>query len=271
MPPTFNYSESASAFPPEKYAENGFAVERKIIPREILIDIEKSIAAVVQNHIKRHAPEISYEISQMSANEVTQKGVIMLREIDNDLVRGVADTLLTNPVLNAFLYSDLVRYIALKYTGAPDEKFLSFINPYIRLDLPNSYNEQDKKLSLPWHQESSYYEVKAACENAIVISTNPFGCSRDEGCVVMAPGSHKKGKLEHKRYYKDPKNKRNYRVEINPDEHDCKEFVPAESTQGDVAVFNFNTFHRSGQNQSDKVRYTLLVRASNIADDDYVV
>ena len=49
------------------------------------------------------------------------------------------------------------------------------------------------------------------------------------------------------------------------------EEIFAETKSGDLLVGHFNTFHISGINSSKKVRYTMLVRASNIMGPNFLV
>lgn len=73
-------------------------------------------------------------------------------------------------------------------------------------------------------------------------------------------------------HYEDKDNQKHLRAVI-PEKFLKKypEDVFAETRAGELLVGHFNTFHISGINSTNKVRYTMLVRASNIMGPNFLV
>ena len=82
------------------------------------------------------------------------------------------------------------------------------------------------------------------------------------GAVEFLPGSHKLGLLESEsdewfRHVDDTK--------INP-----KQFVPAEVKKGDAVVFSAFLVHRSGNNITDSIRWSMHFRYNDAAEPTFV-
>jgi ectoine hydroxylase-related dioxygenase (phytanoyl-CoA dioxygenase family) len=157
------------------------------------------------------------------------------------------------------------------YTGAKSNTDIGFSEYHIRVDLPSQHQADEEKLSLPWHQDGGYFKEKVCSRNSIVIWIPLFDCVKEDGCLEVVEGSHKDGIVHHDGYYVLPEQKKHYRLSV-PDELVNKgKHSFAEAKAGDVNIFHFNLIHRSGKNTNSKVRYSLLVRASDLLSPYYVI
>ena len=134
--------------------------------------------------------------------------------------------------------------------------------PHLRIDLPSRFKADEKKISLPWHQEAGYYLEKGNCSpDSVVMSTYLHDCSTDQGALVVALQTEKE-LLRHDRKFMDPDNRRFMRVEAAEPDGSCS----METRFGKTVILDFLRRHRSGVNHSDIVRLTFLVRVGTGAD-----
>lgn len=113
-----------------------------------------------------------------------------------------------------------------------------------RIDCPMTLRE----LAV-WHQD--YFYVGGS-ENAVTVWIPLFDVSYREGCLLVMPGSHRLGVLEHdmtvlgKRHY--PSGIFDHPVQY------------VEMQRGDVLFFDACLLHSSGNNISDTIRFSIQAR-----------
>ena len=117
-------------------------------------------------------------------------------------------------------------------------------------------------MSLPWHQEATYFLRKANCSpKSIVLSTYLHDCKMNNGAIAI--GTDKTNDLiYHDEKYIDNINKRFYRLSCE----EPKNYKIVETRFGETILFDFLTPHRSGLNTSKNTRLTFLLRASSNLD-----
>lgn len=128
-----------------------------------------------------------------------------------------------------------------------------------RIDLPKSFKKEEKKMSLPWHQDFSYYRKKTDLINydGYVIYISLFKIGHREGSIVI-DNKQVFNLQKHKTKYLDIKNKKFMRH--NLENYKPKKEVYVNLNQRDALLMNFFCIHRSGKNVSKNVRFTLLLR-----------
>ena len=170
---------------------------------------------------------------------------------------------LQDTIMNSVKFSELARdesfkKLAARLMNVPTED-IKIVFPHFRIDLPQSFSDDESKMSLPWHQEAGYYLAKGDCTpDSIVLSTYLHDCKKNNGAIFV--GSEVEPNLaEHITRYMSPDQKRFYRVECP----EPKMFEVIESEFGEVVAFDFKRPHRSGINTSSLVRLTFLLRATS--------
>ncbi|MCZ7647783.1 MAG: phytanoyl-CoA dioxygenase family protein [Planctomycetota bacterium] len=132
-----------------------------------------------------------------------------------------------------------------RFTRAPI--YLEICRNFIGPDADLYYNQVVIKppeggLAFGWHQDSGYGITEpleyVTCWTAI----GP--AFKENGCVWVIPGSHKRGLLEHVR---GPES-------LDAVVDDERGAIPVELEPGQIAVFSSLTLHRSGPNVSKTVR-----------------
>ena len=136
---------------------------------------------------------------------------------------------------------------------------IEIVFPFFRVDLPQQFVDQEKKMSLPWHQELGYYLTKGGCTpDSIVMSIPLHNCSNKEGALHIACDTQEEV-IKHKSVFMDKAREKHLRFQCSEPE----EFIIAETEFGQVVAFDFKRSHRSGTNSSNLVRLTLLLRATS--------
>lgn len=183
----------------------------------------------------------------------------------------VVDQIIPSLAYKNIIYSPVVIELVCHLLNAKPEH-LVFTNEHVRVDLPIEVSpENAKKQHLEWHQESSYFKDYCSSSQGVVVWIPLFDCKAENGCMELIEGSHALGNVEHQGHYELPEEKRHFRLVIPSIENILASHARsyAEAKAGDIVVNHFQTIHRSGKNTSDRVRYTLLVRVSNMAAADY--
>ena len=255
----------------EALNRNGFTVAAKAIDESLLSRFQDRIAGLVLQEAGRLDPALHERLAPLSSYDLCHCGLIDLRNASPEAMRRVVDTAKVSAELMAIIYSPALVGFAEKAIPLAKETGVLFSYPNLRADLPAAFNEESEKFSLPWHQESGYYKTQASATTSLVFHMTLFRCPKDGGAVEVKPGSHLLNEVEHAIYFKDPENKRHRRVEVTDPR--LKDFKTAwlETNRGDVGMFKFQLFHRSGVNNSDLVRYSLLIRASAAGAPDLVI
>jgi len=136
---------------------------------------------------------------------------------------------------------------------------VKIIYPHFRIDLPNYFKDQQDKMSLPWHQEAAYYIPRGDCTpDSVVISIAMHDCNYENGAIRVGSDTQS-NIINHHSFFKDESKNRFYRVECPQP----KKFIVAETKFGEAVCFDFKRPHCSGENKSNLVRLTLLIRASS--------
>jgi len=112
-----------------------------------------------------------------------------------------------------------------------------------------------------WHQDNGYGELEPY--NALTTLTALDDTDRENGCLWLIPGSHKKGQVRVKQTEEQKKSKSEILVET-----DDSLAIPMEMKAGDALIFSCWMLHKSDGNYSkDRNRRILFLR---YADADAV-
>jgi len=178
-----------------------------------------------------------------------------------NLAAKLQDEILASQEFRALIEDTIWKEISAEAFGCAPED-VSIILPNLRIDLPDRFREDSTRMLLPWHQEAEYFLSEGNCSPAsIVLSTCLHDAAAQNGALVVAAETET-SLLKHGSEYKDPENKRFLRLTVG----EPGKFLPAETTFGQTVVFDFMRRHRSGNNTSDLVRITFLLRASRKSD-----
>ena len=245
----------------ESYTKNGFAIVKNIVPAQRI----NSLLENIFNLFCKYSTDCQ-ELKNMDKpwnTELFHKKLIEFRQKDPESFGAIYDSLKTSLTLTQLITDNkVVDFVAKFLKIKPSD--LSISEPMCRLDVPN-----DKRNTLDWHQERSFFPQNRNGLNGLVCWIPLTDITEEMGPIHISPRSHAEGQL--KLSNKTKKNT-SYTTQIPvPEEFVSKyEDLVVRANAGDAVFFNMLLFHRSGQNISNKVRLATQGRFHTSTADDFI-
>ena len=245
----------------ESYTKNGFAIVKNIVPAQRI----NSLLENIFNLFCKYSTDYQ-ELKNMEKpwnTELFHKKLIEFRQKDPESFGAIYDSLKTSLTLTQLITDNkVVDFVAKFLKIKPSD--LSISEPMCRLDVPN-----DKRNTLDWHQERSFFPQNRNGLNGLVCWIPLTDITEEMGPIHISPRSHAEGQL--KLSNKTKKNT-SYTTQIPvPEEFVSKyEDLAVHTNAGDAVFFNMLLFHRSGQNISNKVRLATQGRFHTSTADDFI-
>ena len=245
----------------ESYTKNGFAIVKNIVPAQRI----NSLLENIFNLFCKYSTDYQ-ELKNMEKpwnTELFHKKLIEFRQKDPESFGAIYDSLKTSLTLTQLITDNKVVDFVTKFLKIKPSD-LSISEPMCRLDVPN-----DKRNTLDWHQERSFFPQNRNGLNGLVCWIPLTDITEEMGPIHISPRSHTEGQL--KLSNKTKKNT-SYTTQIPvPEEFVSKyEDLVVRANAGDAIFFNMLLFHRSGQNISNKVRLATQGRFHTSTADDFI-
>lgn len=244
----------------DSYDENGFILLKNAIPQSRLDALLENIYKLYEKFSE------DLELNQLESpwkSQSFQKKLIKFRENDPKSFGAIYDSLKTSLTLTQLVSDDVVVENVAKFLKVKPSD-ISISEPMCRLDVPN-----DKRNSLDWHQERSFFPQNRDGMNGVVCWIPLTNVTEEMGAIHVSPKSHNSGLIS---THIENKKDSTYTTQISVPEEYVKKYtdmvVPVNS--GDIVIFNMLLFHRSGNNLSDNVRITVQGRYHTSTADDFI-
>tara|TARA_B100000029_G_scaffold513062_1_gene611453 strand:- start:2877 stop:3737 length:861 start_codon:yes stop_codon:yes gene_type:complete len=243
------------------YATNGYVIIKDFIPR-------KRINSLLENICKlycKYAEDKDFFYSQDKPwkTELFHEKLIELRKTNPDDFGAIYDSLKTSLSLTQLVTDDSVIDNITKLLGIKTSD-LSISEPMCRLDVPS-----DTRNTLDWHQERSFFPQNRDGMNGLVAWIPLTDITDEMGAIHVSPKSHLEGQLK---LSSSQKPDATYTTQISVPQKFIEKYddlvVPVNA--GDAVFFNMLLFHRSGQNNSNKVRCAIQGRFHTSTSDDFI-
>ena len=245
----------------ESYTKNGFAIVKNIVPAQRI----NSLLENIFNLFCKYSTDCQ-ELKNMDKpwnTELFHKKLIEFRQKDPESFGAIYDSLKTSLTLTQLVTDNkVVDFVAKFLKIKPSD--LSISEPMCRLDVPN-----DKRNTLDWHQERSFFPQNRNGLNGLVCWIPLTDITEEMGPMHISPRSHAEGQLK---LSNRTKKNVSYTTQIPvPEEFVSKyEDLVVRANAGDAIFFNMLLFHRSGQNISNKVRLATQGRFHTSTADDFI-
>ena len=245
----------------ESYTKNGFAIVKNIVPAQRI----NSLLENIFNLFCKYSTDCQ-ELKNMEKpwnTELFHKKLIEFRQKDPESFGAIYDSLKTSLTLTQLITDNkVVDFVAKFLKIKPSD--LSISEPMCRLDVPN-----DKRNTLDWHQERSFFPQNRNGLNGLVCWIPLTDITEEMGPMHISPRSHAEGQLK---LSNRTKKNVSYTTQIPvPEEFVSKyEDLAVRANAGDAVFFNMLLFHRSGQNISNKVRLATQGRFHTSTADDFI-
>ena len=245
----------------ESYTKNGFAIVKNIVPAQRI----NSLLENIFNLFCKYSTDCQ-ELKNMEKpwnTELFHKKLIEFRQKDPESFGAIYDSLKTSLTLTQLVTDNkVVDFVAKFLKIKPSD--LSISEPMCRLDVPN-----DKRNTLDWHQERSFFPQNRNGLNGLVCWIPLTDITEEMGPMHISPRSHAEGQLK---LSNRTKKNTSYTTQIPvPEEFVSKyEDLAVRANAGDAVFFNMLLFHRSGQNISNKIRLATQGRFHTSTADDFI-
>lgn len=243
----------------QSFEEKGFLILEKFFSEAELKRFENTLRKIIQIQIKK-ARKMYSEFNQDFKGKEFDDGVIELDKINHQFIADIYDTIYsTSAFLNLASKKEITQCInQLIKRDIDDPLYLD--QSRCRLDSPNDPN----KKKCGWHQEVFYYIPKSQ----FVQTWAPLihDAKKEMGAVEACIGSHKQIAKQSKT------NPENEKYQFIVDESEVEKFQKhiMELNLGSLLIFDSRLIHRSGNNVSNKVRYSLVGINHNLDNEFFI-
>jgi phytanoyl-CoA hydroxylase len=229
----------------EEYFENGYIVRRGLIPEKLIAELNERFADVAGGVIEP-APNM-----QIVRNVEVAKGLVTPKTRAHGISK--MNFIQADPVMRA--YSDYGPLLdqAEELIGAD---LISMNSMY--LNKPPRVDGRH-----PLHQDLIYFPFRPA-DSIVGAWTALDSITRENGCLVMLPGSHK-GETHAHDY---PDWEHNNHLFLGVKDADTSGRVHIEMEPGDTVFFHSNIIHGSGFNRTENLRRAIAVHFASAHCED---
>ena len=238
----FDISDSQAAV--NFYEENGFVIVKNFYPAEDLYDFKIE----VKNIINAYLLKAGIQEMDLTNDDILSNGILALEEKDHEYVAAIYDTIFQSPSFFRILGNrNTESYIKDLLDIDSSHALYGFTNR-CRIDPP-----KDNRRTYGWHQEVFYTVPRGS----YIQTWAPliFDTTFENGTIEIAVGSHKE-KIA-KQTWNESEDKA---TQILVDDNVVKKYeqLVVEMEVGEILFFSGFLAHRSGNNISQQVRYSLV-------------
>ena len=242
----------------EFFRRNGFLILRNVLDVKI---IDKLLDFVF--HIILLEAKSLIKDKQYSKNEILNDILIKTKQTNPSSSSWIYQTINTSYALIEFFVSINIENMAMQLLGIKDKNNLGTVSPSFRFDIPDDLNNVRT-----WHQDSNYFLENEKGINHLVAWIPINYAYADNGSVIIAPKTHKSGRLR-SNYVKNYGFKSEQYV-CDKSLYENVEKRKIDAKPGDIAFINMDLSHSSGVNiTKNSVRYTAQIRFNTINKKEY--
>lgn len=240
----------------EQYNKEGYLLVKNFIDTKHIDEFMDFVAHVIKL-------ESNEDTSKYNNEYILNEYLIELKRKNPSSSSWIYQTLLTSYKLKKFFINIDISGITMELLNMKDENNLGTVSPAFRFDIPG-----DVRNVRTWHQDGNYFLENEKGEDHLVVWIPMNKSTKENGSVIMAPGTHLQGKQEATHVNSDGFSSEQYTA--SDEQYEGVEHVYVEADKGDIAFINMDLLHSSGVNiTEDEVRYTAQIRMNSINREDY--
>lgn len=239
------------------YKKDGYLLLKNIIPKSHIDEMMATVAYAIELEL------LAQGMTNFDKNQLLQSELINLKREKPKSSSWIYQTINASWALKKLLSLPEIEQPVMELLQIDSPRKLGTVSPAIRFDIPH-----DQRNARTWHQDSNYFLECKKGEDALVVWIPLNKATKDNGSVIMCPGTHKGGRLESK-HEQGTFAQKSEQYTTPASVIEGKELVYIEADAGDIAFINMDLVHSSGQNISDNVRYTAQIRFNNISKPEY--
>jgi phytanoyl-CoA hydroxylase len=229
----------------DEYFQNGYIIRRGLVPADLIAGLNQRFAEVAEGRVAP-APNM-----QVVRNVEIAKGLVTPESKAHGISK--MNFIQADPVLRGYSnYAPLLDQV--EELVGPD--LISMNSMY--LNKPPNVDGRH-----PLHQDLIYFPFRPA-DQIVGVWTALEKITRENGCLVMIPGSHKGELREHE--YPDWEHQ-NF-LFFGVKDLDASDRVHIEMDPGDTVFFHSKIIHGSGFNRTQHLRRAIAVHFANAQCED---
>ena len=232
----------------QSWNEKGFILIPNFFPEDKCIEINQTVVDIVRS-MAGNSEEFNHTyIDQGHIGIREMKPSQKIENIEDEMSK--VFRLHQTGIFNEFIKRDDLLNIVEDILG---ENIDCFLSQFIFKN-PGAWGQ-------PWHQDSSYFPFDRAPQVGAWLATS--AATKENGCLVILPGSHKEVIHEH---LPDDRPGSNYGyTEIK--DHDFKKEMPLFLNTGDLLLFHSFLMHKSYDNKSNNRRTAMVYHFAETGTD----
>ena len=232
----------------QSWNEKGFILIPNFFPEDKCIEINQTVVDIVRS-MAGNSEEFNHAyIDQGHIGIREMKPSQKIENIEDEMSK--VFRLHQAGIFNEFIKRDDLLNIVEDILG---ENIDCFLSQFIFKN-PGAWGQ-------PWHQDSSYFPFDRAPQVGAWLATS--AATKENGCLVILPGSHKEVIHEH---LPDDRPGSNYGyTEIK--DHDFKKEMPLFLNTGDLLLFHSFLMHKSYDNKSNNRRTAMVYHFAETGTD----
>ena len=232
----------------QSWNEKGFILIPNFFPEDKCIEINQTVVDIVRS-MAGNSEEFNHAyIDQGHIGIREMKPSQKIENIEDEMSK--VFRLHQSGIFNEFIKRDDLLNIVEDILG---ENIDCFLSQFIFKN-PGAWGQ-------PWHQDSSYFPFDRAPQVGAWLATS--AATKENGCLVILPGSHKEVIHEH---LPDDRPGSNYGyTEIK--DHDFKKEMPLFLNTGDLLLFHSFLMHKSYDNKSNNRRTAMVYHFAETGTD----
>ncbi len=232
----------------QSWNEKGFILIPNFFPEDKCIEINQTVIDIVRSMVG-NSEEFNHAYIDQGHIGIREMKPSQKKENIEDEMSKVFRLHQTG-IFNEFIKRDDLLNIVEDILG---ENIDCFLSQFIFKN-PGAWGQ-------PWHQDSSYFPFDRAPQVGAWLATS--AATKENGCLVILPGSHKEVIHEH---LPDDRPGSNYGyTEIK--DHDFKKEMPLFLNTGDLLLFHSFLMHKSYDNKSNNRRTAMVYHFAETGTD----
>ncbi len=245
----------------QSYKKNGYIILDDFFNQKELTNFKDAVIKIIHFGLVKASKDHHIKINPNDlVGKELHEGITALEEVDHKFISDIYDTISFIPQFLRITSKAEISQCINQLTGHDLDSPTYIDQSKCRIDQPlDPY-----KTKVPWHQETVYYVPGSD----FVQTWAPLivDASVTNGTIEICPGSH--GEIAKQSYHEGEDDYYKYVV----DDDVIKKYNPisVEMKLGQLLIFAPTLIHRSGNNQSNQTRYSLVGINHNISHENFI-
>ena len=241
--------------------KNGYIILDDFFNQKELTDFKDAVIKIIHLSLVKASKD---QHAKINPNDLVGKelheGITALEQVDHKFISDIYDTICFTPQFLRITSKAEISQCINQLTGHDLDNPMYVDQSRCRIDQPlDPY-----KRNVPWHQEIIYYVPRSD----FVHTWAPLiaDASVANGTIEICPGSH--SEIAKQSYHEGEGD--DYRYIVDDDVIKKYNPISVEMKLGQLLIFNSKLIHRSGNNQSNQVRYSLVGINHHISNENFI-